>query len=133
MNSSRLGQANGRQKLILPGKPKEQARSPQTGEVGLDQLVPLLLGTGARPSFAIQFNADQQIVRLVAQLGPVGIPLDFPANKVDAFIDQVRIALARCKNTVEDEPIELRPELAELLEQAQARITPAEAVTDSPE
>ncbi len=133
MSRSRLALAVERNKLQPPVArfPNVQRPAPKQ-EMNIDQFVPALLKAGAKVGYMLQFSAEGKVVRLVSHVGPLAIPLDFPADKARLFAAQIIEACDKAE-AVEPEPeIELSAGLIELLEEVIRNTTPAEAVADSP-
>ena len=100
---------------------------PQGQQVGIENLVPLIIQSGAQVGMTLQYSAADKVIRFVAQAGPIQIPVDIKEmEKVRAFAGELN-RLADEFDPPSDQPEEpLRPELEELLAESQAKTADAD-------
>jgi hypothetical protein len=105
---------------VVRSFPNVQAK-PQQVQMGLEQLAEILISQGANRSYKIQFNVEHQIVRVVAECGPLSIPLDFSIEEARKMAQGIEDACAKAEPPAAEEDGELpamSPEMEALLEQS---------------
>ena len=104
---------------VPPGFNNMQQR-PVKQDVGIDQLVPMLIQAGNLPRYTIGNNAEQKLVRIDTIVGPLSAPLIFDATNARLFAEQI---LDECdkvdpQDEQEEDTVEVSPEAEQLLAEA---------------
>lgn len=78
----------------LQNAPRPAAAQPQQ-QLGIDQLVPLLLAAGAKVGFALQTNDELKAIQVVATCGAIAIPVAISYDKAREMITGLTAALEK--------------------------------------
>jgi hypothetical protein len=103
---------------IVPTFANKQPAPPKPQQIGVDQLVALLLSQGAGRGYTVQTSeADgPPVVRVNAQCGPLTIPLDFTPQEARDLSATIMVAADKLDPPpAEEEPVTTSPEAEALL------------------
>ncbi len=95
---------------------KQPAQPPQ--QLSIEQLVPMLVSKGAERRWKIMTSWEPPIVRLVAECGPIVIPLDYTPDEARKLIEALGLAVNVVDPPAAEGDIPLSPELQDLLMQS---------------
>lgn len=105
--------------VVPPAFGNKQAR-PIQQQLGIEQLVPMLIQAGNLPRYTVGHNAEQKLVKITTIVGPLEAPLIFDAANARLFAEQI---LDECdkvdpQGEQEEDTVTVSPEAEQLLAEA---------------
>jgi hypothetical protein len=113
--ASPLNFPNMQQRPLLPPPPQN---------IGLDQLVPMLISQNAERGVRLEHNAEALLIRIIMHCGPIVIPFDLTPTQAREFAAglDAQAELIAPEPLDDDDPVVIAPDgealLAEFLEAA---------------
>ncbi len=83
---SRLFQERNKLSSVVPTFANKQPAPPKPQQVGINDLIPMLISQGVPVQYKIETCDDPPVIRFTAVVGPLQIPLDFNPEQARAMI-----------------------------------------------